>query len=60
MLTLVTAGGITACASSAPVPEDTFYRLPDAVPAAAVAAPVTSGRLGVKRLATDGLHHERA
>lgn len=59
ILLLLAAGALTACAGSQPAPQDSFYRLPDATPGAGAEAPLNPGRLGVQRLSSDGLYHER-
>ncbi len=49
---------VSACVSTTPVPEDSFYRLPE--PAAAQASAVVPGTVAVASLRSDSLHRERA
>jgi cholesterol transport system auxiliary component len=54
-LALLSAGLVTACGSSAPVPEDQFYRLRAMAPSSQFSKPLLPGTLEIDRFVADGL-----
>jgi len=57
-LLFVSTLSILGCGSSAPVPEDKFFRL--GAPSQGQAKPVFNGNVAVQRFQADGLHNGRA
>jgi ABC-type uncharacterized transport system auxiliary subunit len=52
--------GLVACTTTVQIPEDKYYRLPEARPLIPLDRPFVEGVLGVAPLNADSLHRERA